>query len=294
MNPRLKLALQLGTAALCVPSLLVAGAIDAVDTSLSDVWTSPQLLFRGVPFALSVLTCLCVRELARLIGSRIFNTPYSAGWVVPALSFVGTLGTLPDHTANKVTSRRAAFDAFLFELVAGIAVGLPLLLLGIHAADPLDHLAGPSTRSSIRQRSLLFVGALRVLKPDAEHVWLQPTGFAGWAALYILALNFLPIGRSAGGELLALVTGRFHLPISLAVGAAGMAYAALARDHTMAVWLLLVMIGGVRHPGVANESERLGAWRITAFVAALLWVVASLPVRPLSLALGSAALLSPP
>lgn len=270
------LFLRAALSVLALGTLLAAGAIDAVDTSMRDIMAAPELLLRGAPFALTLAVCLVVRELARFVSAKLLGAPFEVSWPVPALSLMGTLGTVTQSTGT--TERRRQFDLFAVEFVAGLFVALPLLVLGIHAADPLDSMAGPSSRTNMLQRSMVFEGLLRVMKPEADNVWLQPTGFAGWVALYVLALNFLPLGRSAGGQLLGAVTQRFHLPVSLATAAACLAYAAFSRDHTVAVWALLTFVFGVGHPGF-SDTEPIGWARKVGFAVIMVCVILLLPLR---------------
>ena len=113
-----------------------------------------------------------------------------------------------------------------------------------------------------------------------EILSLHPVALAAWVGLLATALNLLPLGQLDGGHIVYSALGRFQrraaIPLWLGLALCGIAWPGWL------VWCVVIMILGLRHPPVVDESIPLDSGRIRlALLSAVLFVVSFMPV-PLS------------
>jgi membrane-associated protease RseP (regulator of RpoE activity) len=111
-------------------------------------------------------------------------------------------------------NRRALFDVAVAGPLAGLAVAIPALLIGLRTStivpgtDPqLGMMGGTSVGSSILF-ALLSKLSLGSSLQYGHILHLSPLAFAGWLGLLVTALNLLPIGQLDGGHIAHALFGR--------------------------------------------------------------------------------------
>jgi membrane-associated protease RseP (regulator of RpoE activity) len=269
----------------------------------------PSDLLAGWDFALPLMAILLAHELGHYVAGRMHGVDISPPYFIPMpLTMLGTMGAVI-RLRGPIRDRNALLDVGAAGPLAGLAVALPLLVLGI-ATSPVEPLPPPGTYV-IEGRSLLYTALLRLLKgpiPEGSDILLSPTAFAGWAGLLVTMMNLLPVGQLDGGHIayallgpvqnriarivlyslpfVALASGLAYGLSALEGGLAGWALAqeALAGMHWL-IWfgVLLVMkrIGGLDHPpaGGAPLTPRRRAVAIGTLV---LFVLLFMPswIRP--------------
>ncbi|MCC2640692.1 MAG: putative Peptidase [Nitrospira sp.] len=246
-------------------TVLWAGAYQTNTNPLVGPWNflvdDPGALWRGVPFAATLLGILVTHELGHYVLSRMHHVPTSLPLFVPGLPhFVGTFGAIIRMRAP-VTDRRALFDIGVAGPIAGFVVALVALVVGLKLSTvaPLQgsyglHLGEPLLLQFV---SWLMIGPL----PPAADVILHPIGFAAWFGLFITSLNLLPIGQLDGGHVAYALWGPRQrnvaaalLPILLLLGWLGW--------KGWFLWVGLVGIMGLAHPPVRNPDRELGRARL--------------------------------
>jgi membrane-associated protease RseP (regulator of RpoE activity) len=109
-----------------------------------------EILARGVPFALTLLSILAVHELGHYVQARRHGVPVTLPYFIP-VPLPGTLGTFGAFIQMRgtVENKRALFDVGVGGPIAGLLVAVPLFVAGlldaVLSADP-----PPPTRSYIR------------------------------------------------------------------------------------------------------------------------------------------------
>jgi membrane-associated protease RseP (regulator of RpoE activity) len=110
---------------------------------------------------------------------------------------------------GRVPNRRALFDVGIAGPLAGLVVAVPVTLLGLSYSSvvPLEQVGPDAMRLG---NSLLFsllteiaVGSV----PEGYELMLGPVAFAGWAGLFVTALNLLPVGQLDGGHVVYAILG---------------------------------------------------------------------------------------
>ena len=160
----------------------------------------PEGLWRGIPFAATLLFILVTHECGHYVLSRIHKVPASLPLFIPGPPyFVGTFGAII-RLRGPIMNRRALFDIGVAGPLAGFIVAVVALIIGLNLSTVVDRTA---TRGLELGEPLLlqFISWLVVgsVPPQADIV-LHPIGFAAWFGLFITSLNLIPIGQLDGGH----------------------------------------------------------------------------------------------
>jgi membrane-associated protease RseP (regulator of RpoE activity) len=190
-----------------------------------------RALASGWDFAVPLMSILLAHELGHYVAGRIHRVDISPPYFIPMpLSLLGTMGAVI-RMRGRIADRDALLDVGAAGPLAGLAVTLPVLVVGIATSDvePL-----PEAGSFIIEgRSLLYVALLYALKgpiPAGHDIMLSPTAFAGWAGLLVTMINLIPVGQLDGGHIAYALLGprqnrvgtwvRWSLPVvAIATGA---------------------------------------------------------------------------
>jgi len=299
-RPRYGLALLLfvltfGTATTLGPVMVVlsqAGATtDLVPFLLPQVvvaeWSDPRLLGQGLAFALSALTILLAHEMGHYVACRRYGLASTLPYFLPVPLNFGTFGAFIRIKAPFRT-RRELFDVGIAGPIAGFAALIPFLLYGVAhsrfaplpAAGDLYELGHPL---ALQLAARWFHGPT----PAGSQLDLHPVAAGAWLGLFATALNLLPLAQLDGGHLVYALFGRLQKRLAplflLLLGGLGFLW------QGWWLWCGLVLVLGLRHPPVYEETEPLdGRRRALAWLALLLLVLSFSPVPIAVLRLGGA------
>ncbi|MDF0674006.1 MAG: site-2 protease family protein [Nitrospira sp.] len=245
---------------------------------LNFLLTSPETLWRGIPFAGALLFILTTHELGHYLLSKIHRVPASLPLFIPGPPhFIGTFGAII-RMRGPILSRRALFDIGVAGPLAGFVVAVIVLIVGLGLSTVVDrtatyglHLGEPLLLQFI---SWLVIGPL---PPEADVV-LHPIGFAAWFGLFVTSLNLLPIGQLDGGHVAYALWGRRQrtmalafLPILLILGFYGWS--------GWFLWAFMAGLWGIGHPPVMDPHVPLGRNRtIVGWIAFAVFVITFAPV----------------
>lgn len=250
---------------LTVFTVLWAGAYQTNTNPLVGPWnfllSEPHALWRGIPFAATLLGILVTHECGHYVLSRFHGVPASLPLFVPGLPhFVGTFGAIIRMRAP-MTDRRALFDIGVAGPIAGFVVAVVALVIGLRLSTvvPIQtsyglHLGEPLL---LQFASWLVIGPL---SPTAD-VILHPIGFAAWFGLFITSLNLLPIGQLDGGHVAYALWGARQRSVAVALVPVLMLFGWLGWKGWF-LWVGLVGMMGLAHPPVLNPDRELGGTRV--------------------------------
>lgn len=287
--------------ALTVVTTLFAGATRA--GSAWDLFDLPMLLSQpqrliehlalGVPFAASMMGILGVHELGHYVFARRHGVDATPPYFIPFPSLLGTMGAVI-RLKGTMPTRTALVDVGVSGPLAGAAVALPLLVLGMKLSSfaPLPdgprpaqtlpeivrHVLTPGAEVVMAAGILvpgesLLVAATRALTlgpvPDGHYLLLHPVAWAAVFGLFVTALNLLPVGQLDGGHASFALTG----PLARYVGRLMVAALVVLGLLTWPGWLLWALLAGrllgTRHPPVDHPEVPLPASRRVAAVISL-------------------------
>lgn len=258
--------------------------------SIRRVWGNPELLKLGLSFSLPVLLILLAHELGHYLTCRRYRLRATPPYFLPLPLALGTLGAFI-RIKSPIRNKRELFDVGVAGPLAGFAVLLPFLFYGVahstpaaiqpisEASQPLfaPALFLPGSCLALEAVTWLFHGPL----PDDTVLNLHPFALASWIGLFVTALNLLPLAQLDGGHILYSVSARAHRVLGRWLWVALLAGTVLWPGW--AVWAILVLILGLRHPPLREEGRPLQGSRRTLAVVALLLFLACFMPKPLEI-----------
>ena len=172
---------------------------------LAQVNWQQGLLYMGV-----VLGILLMHEMGHFLMTLRHRIPASLPYFIP-LPIVpfGTLGAVIGMEGSKA-NRRELFDMGVAGPLAGLAVTLPVLWIGIRQLGP----AAPVPGDLCFHNPLLIQYLIAWLRPDyptpAVLCLNQFNAFlmAGWVGVLVTGLNMLPVSQFDGGHVAYALLGR--------------------------------------------------------------------------------------
>lgn len=231
-------------------------ATRAMAGAIAEHWTL------GIPFAAALLGILGVHELGHYFVARHYKLDVSLPYFIPfPINYLtGTLGAVI-RIESPFQSRRALFDVGIAGPLAGLAVALPVVALGLADAELVR--IDPSAGGMVFQEPLLFQWMAHLIagpRPPGFDLQMNPLLMAGWWGFLVTALNLLPVSQLDGGHISYAMFGRYHTAV--AWGMFGMAAAvALAKSPGYLLMLGLVFLMGLTHPPALDDVSSIGTPR---------------------------------
>jgi membrane-associated protease RseP (regulator of RpoE activity) len=238
------------------------------------VLTIGTTIFAAGPlFSAGLLLILTAHEFGHYFAARKYNVPVSLPYFIPfPISLFGTLGAFI-RMSPRIPHRRALFDIAAAGPIAGLIFAIPVSYLGIAKSTIVQKAALPAHTISLGE-PLLFKGLTWILHGHTSanaDLLLHPLAFAGWAGMFVTALNLLPISQLDGGHIAYSLSGARSRIVASAMFIGLGVYCLATRNTTWIPLLLLLMFMGVQHPPSRDDGLPIGRTRI--FLGALLAVV---------------------
>jgi membrane-associated protease RseP (regulator of RpoE activity) len=255
---------------------------------LVAIMAQPSLVLLGVPYASCVLAILGTHEMGHYIACRKYGIDATPPYFLPSPpgGIFGTFGAFIRIRAP-ITDRKALFDIGVAGPLAGFAVAVPVMILGITMSGWRPE---PPGAGGYAFGDCLLVRALTdwlAAPPPAPTGYVFEIGsvaMAGWVGLLATALNLLPVGQLDGGHIAYALSRRFHTIVSR-LCLAGFVVLGLWINESWLFWATVLVFLSPRHPLLQDESRPLSPARLAvAILAGLILLVSFIPspIRPLS------------
>ncbi len=276
--------------------------------TLSPLADSPSLanvLRGGLPFAASLVAILFTHEMGHYVLARRYGVKTTLPYFIPVPFGAGTLGAVI-RMRSAIPSRRAVLDIGAAGPLAGLAVAVPLLLVGLALSEVREvptvqagaALASPwSVIQALLEGRAIFSGAPTVqffgdslltwaarwvvvgdLKPGYDVV-LHPVAFAAWIGLLVTALNLVPLGQLDGGHVLYALFGRRGALVVARLVSGGLLLAGVFLSWNWLIWWFLSrFVVGLGHPPALEEEPLDLRRRAVAWTSLALFVATFVPV----------------
>ncbi|NTU65550.1 MAG: site-2 protease family protein [Chloroflexi bacterium] len=249
-------------------SPLAERLLSRVNDPLEAIWIvlrTPALWAIGVPYALTLLTILGVHEMGHYVMARRHKADVTLPYFIPMPFGLGTMGALI-RLKSPIKNRRQLFDIGVAGPLAGLAVAIPLLIIGL-SLSPVEFVGRPvpgaQEGNSILYAVLKFLTKGQWLPGGGFDVMINAIAFPAWFGLIITMINLLPIGQLDGGHIIYSMFGRVQWKVAvvaeiilLGLGV----YLAVTTGQFFNVWLLwaiLVQVFGLRHPPPLDDLTPL-------------------------------------
>jgi membrane-associated protease RseP (regulator of RpoE activity) len=239
-----------------------------VDDPLQAMWIilrTPQLWAIGIPYAAALLSILGVHEMGHYVAARRHKADVTLPYFIPMPIGLGTMGAVI-RLKSPIKNRRQLFDIGVAGPLAGLAVAVPLLIIGL-ATSPVVYIGRPipggQEGNSILYLLLKLITKGQILPGGGYDVSINAIAFAGWFGLIVTMINLLPIGQLDGGHIIFSLFGRKQWQIAIVAQVLlllGGLYLAFTTGEFLNVWLLwaiLAQVFGLRHPPPLDDLTPL-------------------------------------
>lgn len=242
-------------------------------------------IWRGWPFALSIMLILGAHEMGHYIMARYHKVPVTLPYFIPLpiISPIGTLGAVI-RMKGPVTNKRALHDIGVAGPLAGLVFAVPILFYGLYTSE-----VGPIVPGGLLEGNSLFYAAAKIMVfgrflPDGtQDVYLNQIAWAGWVGLLVTSLNLLPVGQLDGGHVTYTLLGekarQLFLPIIIMLTALAVYSFLVDGMITWVVWIILLFFLGRTYAEPLDEVTPLDKKRrIIAIATLIIFVLIFMPV----------------
>ncbi|MGQ9904018.1 MAG: site-2 protease family protein [Anaerolineae bacterium] len=252
---------NLGLLAATIVTTVFAGGQYASLLAGDGAFSIESILSYGVPFAATLLLILGAHELGHYIQARRHRLPVTLPFFIPVPFGLGTFGAFI-QLRGPVENKRALFDVGVGGPIAGLAIAIPLFVVGLVMSVVTNSPAPPT-------RSILMELLIAIFLPDAttNGILLNPVLLAARFGLIITAVNLLPIGQLDGSHIAYAALGRRWARWIGYATIAIMVVLGIVSSPMWFVWIGFVLLSGMRHPAPMNDITPLDLRRNVAFLA---------------------------
>jgi membrane-associated protease RseP (regulator of RpoE activity) len=256
-------------------------SVESVQAKVAANWQQ-GLLYMG-----AVLAILLTHEMGHFLQTVRYRIPASYPLCIPVpFTPIGTMGAVISMDGMRA-NRKQIFDIGLAGPLAGLAVAIPILYIGVRNLN----LALPGAPNEMQLYNPVIVRwMIQWVHPEwADRAsWisvsqLNPFFMAGWVGMLITGLNMLPVSQLDGGHTIYGLFGRDAYKIARAFIIVAIVYMILYLEEA-AIWtpmLVLVILLGIHHPPTADDSVELDDFRWILGVASMAIPVLCFPLQAL-------------
>jgi membrane-associated protease RseP (regulator of RpoE activity) len=233
--------------------------IATILTTFMTGWFQNGYWQAGLWYGFAIISILLAHEMGHYLMCKKYGIkatlPYFIPFPLPFGNPFGTFGAVI-KMESRIPSRKALFDVAVAGPLAGLALTIPAIYFGVQLSEIVEVRATAATGTIYLGESFLYAQLSRLaigILPQGKDVLLHPLAFAGWAGLFVTALNLLPIGQLDGGHVVYALLGKRHNVVAIT---ALIAFA-LISVFMYQGWILLLFLliwFGHRHPPTLDET----------------------------------------
>lgn len=215
----------------------------------------------GLMYMLGVQSMLLAHEMGHYVFTLIYRVRATLPIFLPVpILPTGTMGAVIAMEGQKA-DRRQIFDIGIAGPLAGLAVTIPLLWIGILQLD----LTRPPSGGLAMDLPLVIRWSIDWMHPGKltsdNLVWLgqaNPWFFAGWFGLLMTALNMMPVSQLDGGHITYTLWGKGAHWVARGFMLFVFAYITYSGNLAGILMAVLVMFIGTDHPPTSDDRVPLG------------------------------------
>jgi membrane-associated protease RseP (regulator of RpoE activity) len=249
-------------------STTVAGSILAKFTG--DVGS---ILQAGLPYAVSIISILGIRDLGRYTIARFYQIDSSLPYFIP-LPFIGTYGCLV-QLRSPIPNRKAVFDLGFVASSLGLTLAVPILIWGLSHSTivPIDLKATLFSFHALNPRFSLLLSILTKIALGSSFIAdkaidLHNVAIAAYMSLLIVTVNLMPLRRFDGGYIVHAMFGQKPSAIVsqlskfmlLILGFIRYKSSEFAHTDLLFLAIAISLVPAIDEPALNDVSE-LNSWR---------------------------------
>lgn len=238
----------------------------------------------GIWYSTTIMIILLSHELGHFFMCRRYHVDATMPYFLPLpLPPFGTFGAVI-KMKGLIPDKRALFDIGATGPIVGLSFSIPAIILGLYLSE-VHPVPGDASMYLGLGEPVLFSCIAKLIfgsLPEGMDIYLHPIAFAGWAGLFVTALNLLPIGQLDGGHVIYALLGR-RSDIVYRIGIFLFCVIAILLYPGWMVFAILLLLFGFRHPAPVDELTTLDLKRKVLGI--ILFIVFFLSFTPVPLRL---------
>ncbi len=247
------------------------------------------ILNGGWAYSACLILILFFHEMGHYLTARYYRVPATLPFFIPAppapFGLFGTFGAVI-KMQGIIPNRKALFDIGIMGPAMGLVIALPVTAMGIAMSTVIQVGDLPKGTTYLGDSILFYLIShwIHGPIPPGHDLLLHPIGFAGWAGLFVTALNLLPMGQLDGGHVIyALFQGKSTAIYKTVFF--GLAVFTVVGHHPQWIFFLALIFFfiGLRHPPTFDEKLPLGRWRIVFGILAIIFFAITFPPVPIKI-----------
>jgi membrane-associated protease RseP (regulator of RpoE activity) len=243
-----------------------------------DLLKEPGKIYMGLPFALTLMTILLCHELSHYFTSKRHRVNATLPYFIPAPTIIGTFGAFI-KMKSPIATREALIDIGASGPIAGFIISVIATVIGLSMSQVVSV---AQTRGGLNLGdSILFSLLSRMIlgvTPSGYDILLDPVAFAGWIGLFVTSINLIPVGQLDGGHIAYALLGDRQIKLSILLIVV-MASLGLFLWQGWAIWAVLLMVLGLKHPPVLYWGSELDSNRkFAGWLSLVIFILTFIPV----------------
>ncbi len=169
----------------------------------------------------------------------------------------GTFGAVIKMKGH-IPDKRALFDIGVAGPIGGLIFAIPITIIGLCLSEIHPIPKDSASYLGLGEPLLFSFFAKMTIGSVSEgfDIVLSPIAFAGWAGLFVTALNLLPIGQLDGGHVVYALLGK-HSGIVYKAGIGAFCLFALFVYPGWIVFAVMLLLFGFKHPAPIDPFTHL-------------------------------------
>lgn len=212
----------------------------------------------GPAYAICIITILLAHEMGHFIMCRKYHVDATWPFFLPVpLPPFGTFGAVIKMKGH-IPDKRALFDIGVAGPIGGLIFAVPITIIGLYLSEIHPIPKDSASYIGLGEPILFSFFAKMTIGSVSEgfDIVLSPIAFAGWAGLFVTALNLLPIGQLDGGHVVYALMGK-HSGIIYKAGIGAFCLFALFVYPGWIVFAVMLLLFGFKHPAPIDPFTHL-------------------------------------
>ncbi|MDZ8187347.1 MAG: site-2 protease family protein [Nostoc sp. ChiSLP02] len=267
--------------------------IEIAGVSLPRIWEiaallktlfNPDVLLKGLPYSLGIMTILGTHELGHYLTARFYKIRSTLPYFIPVPFFLGTFGAFI-QMRSPIPNRKALFDISIAGPIAGFVVTLPLLIWGLAHSDivPLGEKTRLLDPDALNPKYSILLALLSKLALGSQltaksAIDLHPLAVAGFLGLVVTALNLMPVGQLDGGHIVHAMFGQRTAIVIGQIARVLLLLLALVREEFLLWAIILLFMPLIDEPALNDVTELDNKRDIWGLLSMALLVIIILPL----------------
>lgn len=252
-------------------------AVGAMQTGV-DIFSEPLKIYKGLPFAASLIAILLTHEFAHYFSSKMHGVKATLPYFIPAPNLIGTFGAFI-KMKSPIINRKSLIDIGASGPIAGFIVSVITSIIGL-SMSKVVYIKSMNPEIVFGDSILFnFLSFITLGVTPADHdILLHPVAFAGWIGLFVTSMNLIPVGQLDGGHIAYALLGEKHAQISFILVLI-MSLLGIFLWEGWIIWSLLLLLLGLKHPPVLYWEPYLDRKRrYIGWLALIIFVITFIPV----------------